>query len=411
MSQDPIPASNGKPGYGRTVVQAGWWRQAVGEALKKGAQTPFYLFSPGFVQERLDQLESLDLGRPVRHWYSCKTQPLAAQMDWWRRAGRGIEVVSEAEYRLARACGFDVDHILINGPAKHRWLPSVSETGLRVNFDSPNELAALLPLARKDQWRTGIRLLTAEEMDPGQPEHPTQFGFSPAEAMRALKQLKLAGLPAQTLHFHLRTNLETADAQARALATVAEVCSQARFQPRFLDIGGGLPPSHTRSLTCQFINAHFRFTAWAAVLRRTWDLLPMTEELWLENGRFLLAGSGVLCIRILDIKQRGGLRQLIADGGRTLNALISTWEDHELIPLISRGGRTVKTAVYGPTCMAFDQLPIRSMSGSLRVGDCLLWMDAGAYHLPWETCFSHPLAEIWWKEGDALRRERPPGFR
>lgn len=53
------------------------------------------------------------------------------------------------------------------------------------------------------------------------------------------------------------------------------------------------------------------------------------------------------------------------------------------------------TSVHGPTCMAFDTLARRPMAVSLGPGDVLIWLDAGAYHLPWETRFSHELAEVW----------------
>lgn len=103
-------------------------------------------------------------------------------------------------------------------------------------------------------------------------------------------------------------------------------------------------------------------------------------------------------MRILDVKERRGLRQLICDGGRTLHALISTWEDHELFSVPARRGSQPMTAVHGPTCMTFDQLTRRPLPRSLRRGDALVWMDAGAYHLPWETRFSHGRATAYWHE-------------
>jgi hypothetical protein len=67
----------------------------------------------------------------------------------------------------------------------------------------------------------------------------------------------------------------------------------------------------------------------------------------------------------------------------------------------------VDTAVHGPTCMAWDRMARLPFPADVRVGDQLLWLDAGAYHLSWETRFSHGLAECWWSEGDALRCARP----
>jgi hypothetical protein len=58
--------------------------------------------------------------------------------------------------------------------------------------------------------------------------------------------------------------------------------------------------------------------------------------------------------------------------------------------------------------MAFDQLARRALPADLRAGDFLIWMDAGAYHLPWETRFSHGYAAVVWEEGGVLRLIRKP---
>jgi hypothetical protein len=58
--------------------------------------------------------------------------------------------------------------------------------------------------------------------------------------------------------------------------------------------------------------------------------------------------------------------------------------------------------------MAFDQLARISLPRSIVAGDHLLWLDAGAYHLPWETRFSHGHAAVCWHDKHSLRvvRER-----
>jgi diaminopimelate decarboxylase len=394
------------PDFGHPPRVIAFWKALVRDALKRGAATPFYLFSAEPVAEALARLESLDFGRPAVHWLSTKTQPLPPLLRWWRAQGRPAEVVSEFEFRLAREAGFDTEAILVNGPAKHRWLPSLSAPGLRVNFDSARELDELLPLAKRDRWRIGLRLCTAEEFDPETPQFPTQFGFTPDEAMVAAQRLKRAGLTVETLHFHLRTNVAEAGCYTRALNEVATFSTAAGLAPRHLDLGGGLPPRHALSRGGKRLDAGFSLEQFALTVRRAMKKFPSVGQVWLENGRFLSAASGVLVVRVLDVKERRGLRQLICDGGRTLNALVSVWEQHELRPLTTRRGPAVLTAVHGPTCMAFDQLARKPLPASLQPGDPLVWFDAGAYHLPWETRFSHGLAEVWWHEGETLRRVR-----
>jgi diaminopimelate decarboxylase len=436
MSQ---PTSSAPRDFGHPPHVLAFWRRLVCDALRTGTPTPFYLFSAEPIQAALEELRAFEpLPVPVRHWLSCKTQPLAPLLRWWRAQGRPIEVVSEFEFLAARHEGFATNDILINGPAKHRWLPRVALPGLRVNFDSPRELKTLLPLAKRLRWRIGLRLRTSLEHDPEHPEFPTQFGCEPAEALAALRTLRRAGLVAETLHFHLRTNVASADIYERALREAHAFCVAADWWPAFLDCGGGLPPRHTFGHDGREFAAQFKSSAVGADVRRLHSksargtrhakskqrLLPSSSaglealadafrrwtprftglrELWLENGRFVSARSGVLVVTVLDVKERAGLRQLICDGGRTMNALVSNWEEHGLFSVPQRSGAPTLTAVHGPTCMAFDQLTRRPLPRSLRPGDTLVWLEAGAYHLPWETRFSHGQAAVLWHEGTTLK--------
>ena len=392
------------PRFGHSPETLAFWRRLVRRALKQGALTPFFVFSSAPMVAALEELRSLGRGLPVplRHWLSFKTQPLPALLDWWRTLGRPVEVVSEFELRAALTSGFAPERILVNGPAKDRWLPDVAVPGLRVHFDSRRELEALLPLARRQAWRVGIRCLTDEEHDPEHPAHPTQFGLARDEAVEALRRLAAAGVRFESVHFHLRTNVASADCYARALGQLAGICRAAKVQPRYLDCGGGFPPPHVLDRDGAPVARGFRLGAMRDVLRRAVGQFPGLQEVWLENGRFLSARTGVLALRVIEVKERRGVRQVIGDGGRTLHALVSTWEQHALHPLDPRPGRRVPTAVCGPTCMAFDQLGRRSLPERLGVGDVLVWFEAGAYHLPWETRFSHGPAAIFWHHGGRL---------
>ena len=346
-----------------------------------------------------------------RHWLSCKTQPVAPLLRWWRDQGRPVEVVSEFELRAALAEGFTPQNILVNGPAKHHWLPHFGKTselsGLSVNFDSPTEMAALLPLAKKLNWRCGVRLNTSEEFDPENPQFPTQFGFTAEEAVVALKKLIRARVQTETVSFHLRTNLSSAQIYQRTIREVAAVCRSAKFSPLYVDIGGGLPVRHVLSRGGKVFGGEFGLRAFAEMLRQSTKLFPDLREIWLENGRFVSASSGALVVKVLDVKERRGLRQLICDGGRTMNALTSLWEQHKVLSVPARTGKEVLTAVHGPTCMAFDQLARISLPRSLKAWDHLVWLEAGAYHIPWETRFSHGHAAVLWHDEQGLRPARP----
>jgi len=315
--------------------------------------------------------------------------------------------VSEFEFQAARKEGFPPGRILLNGPAKHHWLPRHPVRGLCVNFDSPAEVRVLAPLAKRLGWTVGVRLNTREEFDPEAPEYPTQFGMTGGELVEALNVLKRYQVAPQIVHVHLRTNVASATAYGRALTEVAEICRAKRLAPKYVDGGGGFPPRHVLTRGGKPVDAAFRLRAVADVYEHALKRFPSAQEIWLENGRWLSARSGVLVVKVLDVKERRGMRHLICDGGRTLNALVANWEAHALLALPARGGPTCLTTVNGPTCMAFDQLARRPLPRSLRPGDHLVWLDAGAYHLPWETRFSHGLAAVLWHDGRQVKTVRP----
>src|SRR5262245_55831813 len=105
-------------GHPRAVLN--FWRSLAAPLLKR-QPTPFYLFSVQPIEQAMAELQAAFGHLPVRHWLSCKTQPLRPLLQWWRRQGRGIEVVSEFEFLAALKEGFPAGRILLNGPAKHHW--------------------------------------------------------------------------------------------------------------------------------------------------------------------------------------------------------------------------------------------------------------------------------------------------
>jgi diaminopimelate decarboxylase len=395
-----------KNSFGHNASTLLFWHHIVRRALREGAETPFYLFSALPIQKALRQFRQAFARLPLRPWLSLKTQPLPALLTWWKMQGLGIEAVSEFELLAALREGFAPENILINGPAKHHWLPRHSLERLKVNFDSANEIKVLAPMAKRLKWSCGVRLQTTQEFDPEAREFPTQFGFVPKEVGPALGKLRGAGIQVETVHFHLRTNVATASIYEVALDECAEVCRANQMRPKNIDCGGGFPPAHILSCEGKRLDSQFSLSDVAEVYKRALPKFPAARQIWVENGRWLSARSGVLVLKVLDAKQRPRMRHLICDGGRTLNALPSAWEEHAVSTLPARTGRSVPTTVTGPTCMAFDQIVRRELPKAIRPGDHLIWFDAGAYHLPWETRFSHARGAVWWHDGKKLKAVR-----
>ena len=382
-----------------------WSAAAVEAAAQFG--TPCYVFSWQRVMHALHVLSALKGGIPISHWLSLKSQPLRRLVQEWRSLDAGIEVVSEFELRAALNEGFSPEHILVNGVGKHKWMADLAVPGLRVNFDSLEEIGQLAGVAARVGWRVGLRLAVKKQVDPDEPSFFSQFGMSSAEACVAVKALRVAGATLETAHFHLRSNVPLANDYSEALTELALRCQDAGFVPRFVDCGGGLPcPGDDLPRDAQ---QTFNLEDFAEVLSSGVRAFPAVEEIWLENGRFVTGRAGVLVLRVVDIKDRPECRYIICDGGRTNHALVSDWERHDVFLIPARSGQLRLTTLCGPTCMAFDRLCRLQFPDDVQVGDLLVWQNAGAYHIPWETRFSHGLAPVVWIDSNdrmSLVRQR-----
>ena len=333
------------------------WSGVVNRALQVES-TPLFVFSWPHVREAMQELEDAATAAarlPVRHWLSFKTQPLRALVKRWWQSGRGVEVVSEFEYRAARAEGVDVDNVLVNGIAKHRWLERYSERGLRVHFDSLLEIDRLRGVAARDGWRAGLRVHLPQERDPDEPDYATQFGLDLADCGTACDRLGDAGVHVESLHFHLGSNVDRPEVFGEAIGELRALCRRIGLRPRYIDCGGGIPAPGERPTVGE--ERRFDLRKFFAIIQDACGGLSSLEEVWLENGRFVTSRAGVLVVSVVDRKERDNVCYLLCDGGRTNHALVSDWEHHrvEVYPQ-HEGTETRMSTICGPTCMAYDRL-------------------------------------------------------
>ncbi len=404
----PIRKSTGaqpaEVGGGRATGDVAWrafWRARVVAAVAASG-TPALVFAEEPLTEQARRLDVALEGIPVRHWWSFKTLPLKPAVNTWRKVGHGVEVVSEFELRAVLAMGVPPGGILVNGPAKHTWLGDAGVPGLRVNFDSLAEIRVLAGRAATAGWSVGLRLNTRSEENFEFPGVRTQFGLLPAEVGPALRGLRHAGLEPEVLHFHLRTNVAEARCYREAAFEALSAAEALGWHPRVVDLGGGMPPERVATRKGSPLDAGFSLASFREVVVGIRSRHRYLEEIWMENGRWAAAPAGVLVVRVLDVKEGRGARTLLCDGGRTLQAMTATWERHAMFPVTRRRGAPVRTIVCGPTCMAFDNLGVHDLPSTVGAGDLLVWTDAGAYGMSWETRFSHGLGALVWTSGDRV---------
>jgi diaminopimelate decarboxylase len=287
----------------------------------------------------------------------------------------------------------------VNGVAKHTWLGRVARPDLRVHFDSVREAEGLCDTARARNWRVGLRCHVPAERDGKDERFGGQFGLTGEETVLVSERLRAAGVRVEGLHFHLGTGTRHPHRYRESMEHVAAVCARSGLTPTYIDCGGGIDATGDTEAAIEDLDASIR---WAM------HHLPFPlMEVWTENGRYLTHSSAVLIVRVLDVKVRSDCRYLICDGGRTNQALDADNVAHPIMTVPERAGRKVMTTIAGPTCMTDDRLARVMLPDTVVPGDLIVWMNAGAYHLPWETRFSHGLCAVVWCDGaDAMSLAR-----
>ena len=379
------------------------------------AGTPCYVMSEPFFRVALAKLRALESSVRLRHWVSLKTQPVARLLHVTNSLGLGVDVVSEYELLGAVSAGVPTSRILVNGIGKHRWLVRHHFRDLSVHFDSIAEVRELAVLAKAMNWRVGLRCAIpgfAEAGDCLESLGEDQFGMTREELQSAFSVLASVGVFVSGLHFHLHTNVRCVIEYRRALEHVAEVAGFMGIEPEYIDIGGGLPIAGETPLEGFSAASTFEFGQFREWLESIPSTFPSIHEVWLENGRFLSGPSGALVVTVLDRKDRGDRTYLICDGGRVTHARMASVEKHEILLAPARTGPLRKTIVCGPTCSVVDRLGCWMLPESVEPGDLVIWLNAGAYHIPLETRFSAGLAPVVWfnerNEAEIIRKRETP---
>jgi diaminopimelate decarboxylase len=351
---------------------------------------------------------------PVHLGTSYKTNPAPFVLSSLHAWGSRAEVISHFELWLALKLGVPADRIIFNGPGKPREALEAAVAGGigLVNVDSLEELEALEAVcaAQGRPQRIGIRVT-------GDVGWEQQFGL-PIGGGVALEAFRRAHrsphLRPVGVHLHLGTGIGEPDTYARGISQVLDLARSLRRDPgltlEVLDFGGGFGVPTTRTLTewdhrLQYLRLPVRPAIPERAPRPT-DYAARIEpllsgylaegaaggvEVVFEPGRAITGSAQMLLLRVLRVKQAGrATRDVILDGGRNL-CLPLAWEFHEIHPVSRmREGPLLPQSLYGPLCHPGDIVAQHKLLPPLVEGDVVAVMDAGAYFLPNETCFSQP---------------------
>lgn len=380
--------------------------------------TPTYVYSAATLarhyrvfDEALDGLDHLIC-------FAVKANSNLAVLRVMAELGAGMDVVSEGEYRRARAAGVPGEKIVFSGVAKTagEMAHALTEGIRQFNVESEPELRTLSEVATRLGCVAPIAIRVNPDVDAqthakiatGKAENKFGIPIDQARAVYA-EAARLPGIEVVGVDVHIGSQLTALAPFEAAFTKVAELAEALRadgHRIRRLDLGGGLGIPYRQTNDTPPLPFDY-----GEVVRRTVGHLGC--EIEIEPGRLIAGNAGILLSRVVYVKRGTDRDFLILDAGMNdlvRPAMYEAW--HDIVPVIAPepGHERAAFDVVGPVCETGDTFARARLMPPLAAGDLVAFRSAGAYGAVMASEYnSRPLVAEVLVQGDhsAVVRARP----
>jgi diaminopimelate decarboxylase len=380
--------------------------------------TPVYVYSTATLTRHYRVFEEALAGLDHVICYAMKANSNLAVLRLMASLGAGMDVVSEGEYRRARAAGVPGERIVFSGVGKTRAEMRLAlQHGIRqFNVESEPELAALSEVASGMGVVAPVALRVNPDVDArthakiatGKSENKFGIPITRARTVYA-EAARLPGIAVVGIDVHIGsqlTELAPYEAAFRKLAELTVALRADGHDIRRLDLGGGLGIPYRRSNEAPPLPFDY-----GEVVRRTVGHLGC--EIEIEPGRLIAGNAGVLLSRVIYLKHGEGRDFVILDAAMNdlvRPAMYDAW--HDIVPVTEppAGVEMAEADVVGPVCETGDTFARARPLPPLGPGDLVAFRSAGAYGAVMASEYnSRPLVPEVLVHGDhyAVVRARP----
>ena len=380
--------------------------------------TPFYVYSTATLLRHFRLFDEALEGTDHLVCYAMKAASNQAILKTLAAAGAGMDVVSEGEYRRAKAAGVPGDKIVFSGVGKTAdEIRCALSGGIRqFNVESEPEMEVINAVALELGTTAPITVRVNPDVDAkthakiatGKSEN--KFGIPIARAREVYAHAaSLPGLEVIGIDVHIGSQLTDLAPFRLAYQKVAELTQALRedgHDIRRLDLGGGLGIPYTRSNEAPPLPVEY-----GQMIKE--ELGHLGCEIEIEPGRLVAGNAGIMVSKVIYVKEGEGRDFLILDGA--MNDLIrpAMYEAyHDIIPVVepTPGLEPKPYDIVGPVCESGDTFAKQRQMPPLEAGDLVAFRSAGAYGAVMSSEYnSRPLIPEVLVHGDqfAVIRQRP----
>ncbi|PIQ87493.1 MAG: diaminopimelate decarboxylase [Candidatus Omnitrophica bacterium CG11_big_fil_rev_8_21_14_0_20_45_26] len=391
--------------------------------------TPFYLYSyKTFTDHFLKIKKAFEPVKPLI-CFAMKANGNLAVLRALVQKGAGLDIVSGGELFKARKAGCPGARIVYAGVGKtdQEIADAIRANILLFNVESIPELENIQRVAHQLKRRVNVSLRINPGIDPHTHDYiatgksESKFGIDLDTAhLTFMRSMRYPNVSICGLHVHIGSQITDGEPFVKAFRKVLIFVTSLEKEGhriQYLNLGGGLG----------IIYSDEKPQTAAEFAKKVLPLFKGRRyKLIFEPGRFIAGNGGLFVTKVLYIKQAASKHYAIVDGGMNdllRPALYGAY--HEILPLTKATmGKVQKYDLVGPICESGDFLATNRKIQSLRSGDAVGLLGAGAYGFTMSSQYNaRPrVAEVLVKGNrfdivreretyqDLIQRERVPAY-
>jgi diaminopimelate decarboxylase len=407
--------------------------------------TPLFVFDEVSLVENFERFRCAfeNVYPKVMVCFSVKTNNNLAICKILREKGAYAEVSSELDLYVALRAGFRGEKIIFDGPFKSREAlrRALRERVLLINVESFAEMKRLNDIAAQMGLKQAVGLRINTFRDPGFSKYinmtnlvnaafchlDSRFGFSMEDAYIAFKRAaELKNISVEGIMTH-----PYGAATRVLLPMVRELREKLGVEIKYLNIGGGFNPGDasfvgSRELVSDLLRRKVGLKSKLTYGGRASNIGSLAKSIIaevklslgdspeqtivVEPGRFISSSVGILLVRVDHVKEAGGYKWVMVDGGTNLVPRFTSLELRKIAVANKANSQSDEEVnVVGPLLYAEDFITLKMALPKLSEGDVLAIFGCGAYTLSRSNQFLYPrpAAVLLNSEGDVrVIRER-----
>lgn len=352
--------------------------------LTKVYGSPFYIYSKNDILQKIRFLKDIfSFLDDVLIAYAVKAENNLSILKMMVEEGIGADVVSIGETLKYIKAGGDARNIVFSGVAKteEEIKKSIELNIKRFNIESIPEAVRINNIAKELKKRVKCSIRVNPNVDAHTHEKITtgvngnKFGVCIKTIIENANLLKsLDNIEIESLSMHIGSQMTDAEPFYRAILVMKDLINEVNsmgFNITDIDIGGGYGVRYNKD------HSGFDFDKFK---NESINLLKeMNLKVTTEPGRYFVAESGALIMRVEYVKEELGRKYVILDGGMNDYVRVAMYDAYnEIYPLIKRESVSNYDFV-GPICESSDFFAYDRECSVVEAGDYVALLDAGAY--------------------------------